>query len=538
MRSPPCILVVDDVSANLDILRARLSAHGYEVITATTGRQALAAVREHRPDLILLDVMMPEMDGIEVCRQVRADPSVPFIPIVMLTAKSEPRDVVVALEAGGDEYLTKPVDAGALVARVKSMLRIKGLHDTVQEQNRTLEERVATQVAALDRLSRLKRFFSPQVAQMIVDGGAEDPLKSHRREVAVAFLDLHGFTGFAETAEPEEVMGVLREYHAEMGRVIQTHEGTLERFAGDGMMVCFNDPVPVPDAAARAVRMALMMHDRVAPLAATWRKRGYDLQLSAGIAYGYATIGAVGFEGRWDYGAIGNVTNLAARLCREALPGQTLIPQRMLAVIEGHFEVEVAGDLQLKGFNHPIPAYNVLRNTAPSELPRKLAAILYADVAGYSRLTSVDENRTHRRLRDYLEILTAMVAKHGGQVVHYAGDAVLARFDAAANALECATKSQNEIASRNVGLPNDQRVEFRIGVNLGDVIEDRGDIYGDGVNVAARLETLAGAGEVCVSDSVRVAVGNRLPVSFDDLGEQMVKNIDRPVRAFRVRAFV
>jgi class 3 adenylate cyclase len=535
MRSPPCILVVDDVPANLDILRARLSAHGYEIVTASNGREALAAVREHQPDLILLDVMMPEMDGIEVCRQLRADQSIPFIPIVMLTAKSEPKDVVAALEAGGDEYLTKPVDPGALVARVKSMLRIKGLHDMVHEQNRTLEERVATQVAALERLARLKRFFSPQVAQMIVEGGAEDPLKSHRREVAVVFLDLHGFTGFAETAEPEEVMGVLREYHGEMGRVIQTHEGTLERFAGDGMMVCFNDPVPVPDAATRAVRMALMMHDRLTPLATTWRKRGYDLQLSAGIAHGYATIGAVGFEGRWDYGAIGNVTNLAARLCREALPGQTLIPQRMLAAIEEHFEVEVVGDLQLKGFNHPIRAYNVLRSSTPSELPRKLAAILYADVAGYSRLTSADEGRTHRRLRDYLDLLSAMIERHGGQVVHYAGDAILARFDATTNALECATKIQSEIASRNAGLPDDRRVEFRIGVNLGDVIEDHGDIYGDGVNVAARLETLAGAGEVCVSDSVRVAVGNRLALAFDDLGEQTLKNIDRPVRAFRVR---
>jgi class 3 adenylate cyclase len=171
-------------------------------------------------------------------------------------------------------------------------------------------------------------------------------------------------------------------------------------------------------------------------------------------------------------------------------------------------------------------------------LPRKLAAILYADVAGYSRLTSADENRTHRRLRDYLELLAATVERHGGQVVHYAGDAILARFDAATNALECATKVQSEIASRNAGVPGDRRVEFRIGVNLGDVIEDHGDIYGDGVNVAARLETLAGAGEVCVSDSIRVAVGNRLALSFDDLGEQSLKNIERPVRAFRVRALL
>ena len=158
---------------------------------------------------------------------------------------------------------------------------------------------------------------------MIVEGEAEDPLKSRRREVAVVFLDLHGFTGFAETAEPEEVMSVLREYHGEMGRVILSHEGTIERFAGDGMMVCFNDPVPVPDAPARAVRMALNLHARLTPLAQTWRRRGYELQLSAGIAHGYATIGAVGFEGRLDYGAIGTVTNLAAHLCREAQPSSS-----------------------------------------------------------------------------------------------------------------------------------------------------------------------------------------------------------------------
>jgi class 3 adenylate cyclase/CheY-like chemotaxis protein len=373
MHDPARILVVDDSPANVDILRARLEAHGYEIVAAGDGEEALAAVREHQPDLILLDIMMPKMDGIEVCRRLRADRSVPFIPIVLLTARTEPRDVVTALEAGGDEYLTKPVDQTALVARVKSMLRIKALQDTVLEQaaelqasNRTLEERVAAQVAALERLGRLKRFFSPQLAQMIVEGGAEDPLKSHRREVAVVFLDLRGFTAFAETSEPEEVMGVLREYHREMGQVILAHEGTLERFAGDGMMVFFNDPVPVPDAAARAVRMALQMHEALAPMAVTWHKRGFDLKFSAGIAQGYATIGAIGFEGRWDYGAIGTVTNLAARLCGEAKPGQTLISRRVLASVEDLFEVEAVGELLLKGFLKPVPTYNVLRTRSAS----------------------------------------------------------------------------------------------------------------------------------------------------------------------------
>ena len=375
MRTPPRILIVDDNPENLDILRTRLAIHGYEILMADNGEEALALVREQQPDLILLDVMMPKMDGFEVCRRLRADPALPFMPIILVTARADSKDIVAGLEAGGDEYLTKPVDQAALVARVKSMLRIKGLHDTVQEQtarlevqaarlaewNRALENRVQEQVAQLERLGRLKRFFSPQLAELIVTGDAEDPLKSHRREVTVVFLDLRGFTSFAETAEPEDVMGVLREYHGEMGRLILAHEGTLERFTGDGMMVFFNDPVPIPDPGERALQMALAMRDRVQELSLGWRKRGYELDIGVGIALGYATIGAIGFEGRWDYGAIGSVTNLAARLCGEAKPGQILVPQRVLATVEGLVEVEPVGELSLKGFHRSITAYNILR---------------------------------------------------------------------------------------------------------------------------------------------------------------------------------
>src|SRR5437660_6774678 len=263
---------------NLEILQTRLAVHGYEIVTAADGEEALTIASEKQPDLILLDVMMPRMDGIEVCRRLRSDPSLPFTPIILVTAKSDPKDVVAGLEAGGDEYLTKPVDQPALVARVKSMLRIKSLHDTVEalaaeraELNKALERRVEEQVGQLEQL---KRFFSPQLAELIVAGGAEDPLKSHRREVTVVFLDLRGFTAFAETAEPEEVMGVLREYHAEMGKLILAHDGTLERFTGDGMMIFFNDPVPVPNPAERAIRMTLAMRESVTDLLATGRKRG------------------------------------------------------------------------------------------------------------------------------------------------------------------------------------------------------------------------------------------------------------------------
>ena len=232
--------------------------------------------------------------------------------------------------------------------------------------NRTLEQRVTEQLAELERVGRLKRFFSPQLAQLIVAGGAEDPLKTHRREVTVVFLDLRGFTAFAETSEPEEIMGVLGEYHAEMGKLILAHEGTLERFTGDGMMIFFNDPVPVPNPAERAIRMAVEMRERVAELVAKWKKRGYDLRLGVGIAQGYATIGAIGFEGRWDYGAIGTVTNLAARLCGEARPGQILISARVLAAVEQIVETECVGDLTLRGLHRPITAYSVLRARTPA----------------------------------------------------------------------------------------------------------------------------------------------------------------------------
>ena len=367
MKTSAQILIADDNPDNLDIFRTRLAAHGYEVLTATDGQEALAVALEMRPDLILLDVMMPKIDGTDVCRRLKADSSLSFMPIVMITAKTATQDIVTALEAGADEYLTKPVDHGALVARVKSMLRIKSLTDTVEAQkaklsewNATLERRVNEQLLQLENLSQLKRFFSPQLAEAILSGNTADPLATHRREVVVVFLDLRGFTAFAETSEPEEVMGVLREYHAEMGKLILEHEGTLERFTGDGMMIFFNDPVVVPNPAERAIRMAMAMREQVSELSKGWRKRGHDLSLGIGIAKGYATIGAIGFEGRLDYGAVGTVTNMAARLCGEANGGQILTNRKTLTDFETLVVVETIGELAMKGFAKPVGAFNVV----------------------------------------------------------------------------------------------------------------------------------------------------------------------------------
>ena len=367
MRTPARILVVDDNPTNIKILQMRLGAEGYDIVTAADGEEALEAARRDPPDLILLDVMMPKVDGIEVCRRLRADPTFPFTPIILVTAMADSKDVVAGLEAGGDEYLTKPVDHAALAARVRSMLRIKALHDKaeglaaeVRQWNASLERRVAEQLAELERVGRLRRFFSPQLAEAILGGGAEDPLRSHRRDITVVFCDLRGFTAFAETSEPEEVMGVLREYHAAAGEIILAHEGTLERFTGDGMMIFFNDPVPVPNPAERAVRMALAIRDRVGAMCEGWAARGYELGVGIGIAQGYATLGAIGFEGRWDYGAIGTVTNLAARLCGEADHGQVLASQRVHAGVAALVEAEPARALPLKGFSRPVAAHPIV----------------------------------------------------------------------------------------------------------------------------------------------------------------------------------
>jgi adenylate cyclase len=366
--TPANVIVVDDTEMNRDMLCALLAADGHQTAVAENGRLALALIKAKPFDLVLLDVMMPEMDGYQVLEHLKSDPTLRDIPVIVLSALDEIGSVVRCIELGAEDYLPKPFDPVLLKARIGACLEKKRLRDQevhlrneLSEWNKLLEQRVQQQVTELERLSRLKRFFSPQLAELILSGSAEDPLKTHRREITVVFLDLRGFTAFAETSEPEEVMGVLHEYHAEMGKLILQHEGTLEHFAGDGIMIFFNDPVLVPNPAERAIRMALAMRARVKELTLKWRKLGYELDFGVGIAQGYATIGAIGFEGRWDYGAIGTVTNLASRLCSEAKPGQILVSQRLLGGVDELVEAEPAGELSLKGFHRSITAHNILR---------------------------------------------------------------------------------------------------------------------------------------------------------------------------------
>lgn len=366
MKDPPLILVADDHAENVDILRTRLEASGYQILTAADGEAALSIARTYQPDLILLDIMMPKMDGIEVCKRLKGDPDQPFVPIILITAKSDPKDVVVGLDAGAEEYLHKPVDQTALVSRVRSMLRIKDLHDKTQEQaaqlvdwNVKLEERVAAQVAEIERVSQLKRFFSPQLADLIVSAGQEQMMESHRREITAVFCDLRGFTAFSEATAPDEVMRVLGEYHDAMGPLIFRFEATLEHFTGDGMVAFFNDPLPCPDPAARAVRMAFAMQQAVHDLAGVWRARGHDLGLGVGIAMGDATLGQIGFEGRFHYGAIGTVLNLASRLCDHARRGQILITPEVAGEVDGLAATRPIGDLAFRGFAKPMPVLEV-----------------------------------------------------------------------------------------------------------------------------------------------------------------------------------
>ena len=334
MNNPAHILIADDNAGNREILIKRLQQQGYEFLQASDGEEALSSAKQNLPDLILLDVGMPKLDGFEVCRRLKNDPTLPVIPIILVTARAASQDVVMGLDAGADEYLTKPIDHAALVARVRSMLRVKALHDHVAESNRNLEQRVSEQVAELDSLNRLKSFLSPQIAKLVISSGDEKLLECHRREITAMFCDLRGFTAFAEVAEPEDIVAVLREYYCCLGESIDRFEGTLQHFAGDGLFVIFNDPLPCPDPSVRAVRMAVEVRSQIKGLAQKWRRHGHQLGFGIGIAAGHATMGNVGYQGRFHYSASGTVVNLAARLCSQASDGQILTDGRVQLAVE------------------------------------------------------------------------------------------------------------------------------------------------------------------------------------------------------------
>ncbi len=422
MRDPPLVLVVDDQAPNRKLLADLLGIRGYAVDTAASGEEALEKVSAIHPDLVLLDIMMPGMNGYEVCRRLRAGGGTATLPIVMVTALDATGERIKGLEAGADDFLSKPINQPELLARVKSLLRIKQFHDTVQQQaaelaelNSDLARRVQEQLAELQRLAQLKRFFPAHVAQRIVSGDVDDPLATHRREVTIAILDLRGFTAFADTSEPEEVVTLLRRYHQEMGQLIVTHGGTLEQFSTRSMLVVFNDPLIVEDPAGRAVRMALAMRDRFEELVAAWRRRGHEITLAVGIAHGYATIGAIGDEARQAYGVIGRVTNLAERLSTEAAGGEILVSAAVNDLVQQVASTQPAERVNLSGFVRPVDVYRVTGMRAPAPAAQAGTWPLKIYTLGQFALVReaqpiVFSRKVQKRPLDLLKVLIA----HGG----------------------------------------------------------------------------------------------------------------------------
>jgi class 3 adenylate cyclase len=364
--SEPVALIVDDSAVNRMLLARHLGSMGIAAREAGDGKAALAALQTSSEDVavVLLDVMMPEMDGYETLAAIKSDESLRQLPVIMISGIDELATVARCIELGAADFLAKPFDPVILAARVRASLADKRLRDAEAAHAAAQAELLGT----IERQkSELARFLSPQVAALISSPEGEQMLAGHRREATAVFCDLRGFTAFSDSAEPEEVLGLLREYHAMMGASINEHGGTLEHFAGDGMMVFFNDPVLQPDHVARAVRMAVAMRDRFAPLAAKWSKLGFELGLGIGIATGYATLGRIGFEGRYDYGMVGTAVIVASRLSSAAEGGQILLNPRAHAAVEVIVFVEPVGELQLKGFARPIPAVNVVGYRSPGD---------------------------------------------------------------------------------------------------------------------------------------------------------------------------
>jgi adenylate cyclase len=354
------VLVADDSAVNRKLLVQLLGRLGLQSIEVEDGAAALAVLHAEGPagiDVVLLDVVMPELDGYETLAAIKADETLRDLPVIMVSGIDELDSVVRCIEMGATDYLSKPLNPQILGARINASLAAKRLRDLDKEY---LERQTALTATIERQRVELSRFLSPQVAALVSSPHGEQLLAGHRRQITAVFCDLRGFTAFAETAEPEELFGVLRDYHEAMGALIVEHGGTLEHFAGDGIMIFFNDPVLQPDHVERAVRMAVAMRERFADLAVRWRKLGYELAFGVGIAVGYATLGRIGFDGRFDYGAIGNAVILASRLSSDAKGGQILLSQRAFAAVDEMVEAESVGELALKGFSRPVPAVNVI----------------------------------------------------------------------------------------------------------------------------------------------------------------------------------
>ncbi|MEK6805441.1 MAG: response regulator [Pseudomonadota bacterium] len=365
MNNNERILVVDDEPANIRLLGELLSAEGYAISVARDGNDALAQIEKLRPSLMLLDVVMPGLSGYEVCQKLREQPQTRLLPVILVTGARPEEERIRGLDAGADDFLTKPVNREELLARVRSLLRVQALHREIAQWNEKLEARVSEQVAQMERLNRLKNFLPQKVAELAVADGGGELLHPRRRQVTVCAIDLRGFTPFTETSEPEEIMGVLGEYYAAMGAVVEQHGGTVERFAGDGMVIFFNAPLEIEKPEEAAVRAALDMQARFEQLRAKWLRNGFDLGLGIGLSSGYATIGALGFSGRWQYAAIGTVTNLSSRLCGDASHGQILATSRIITQVESLVETESLGEKTIKGLQRPVPVFCIV-GTKPS----------------------------------------------------------------------------------------------------------------------------------------------------------------------------
>jgi adenylate cyclase len=361
----PRILVVDDTPHNIKVVEAMLAPRGYDVSAAASGEEALLKIAAEQPDLVLLDILMPGLDGYQVCQRLRSDPTTALLPVVMITASGD-QERVRAIEAGADDFVQKPLNQAEILARIKSLLRVKSYHDTIQAQavelaelNRTLEKRVREQVAELERLGRLRRFLSPDLAELLVSAEGEALLETHRRQIAVVSCHLRGFAELAETTAPEEVIGVLNAFHSVVGAAVSSTEGSVGPLNGERLTIFFNDPLPTDDPALEAIQMTLALRHQVQDLLATWRRRGYELGFAAGIDLGYATLGTIGFQGRTEYGAIGPVVHVAERLRDEAQYGQVLISQSVQIAVEQRVATTDRGDLALAGRGRPLRVYAV-----------------------------------------------------------------------------------------------------------------------------------------------------------------------------------